>query len=326
VARTRPVGYAPDMIAIRIHRFGGPDELHVEQTPVPEPEPGQALVRVHAAGVGPWDALVRSGTSGMPQALPLTPGSDIVGVVERVRGDDGESVAKGDEVFGVTNATFTGGYAQYAVADLRSIARKPKSLGFAESASVPVVAVTAWKMLFEHAGLTAGQSVLVIGGAGNVGAYAVQLAVWAGARVTAVGSTDDAGFMKSLGASVTIDYKTQHFEEALTDIDVVIDTTGGDAQTRAFGVLKTGGILVSSVSQPSEAEARKRNVRVAFFIVDVAREDLQRIAGLIDDGIIKPDLGVVLRLSSARTAHEMLAGTVDHPRGKIVLDTMLQAE
>src|SRR5580698_9468510 len=109
VAQTLSVRYASCMIAIRVHRFGGPDELHVEQTPVPEPQLGQALIRVHAAGVGPWDALVRSGASGMPQALPLTPGSDIAGVVERVRGDDGESIAKGDNVFGVTNATFTGG-------------------------------------------------------------------------------------------------------------------------------------------------------------------------------------------------------------------------
>jgi NADPH:quinone reductase-like Zn-dependent oxidoreductase len=314
------------MIAIRIHRFGGPGELHVEETPVPEPQPGQALIRVYAAGVGPWDALVRSGTSGMPQALPLTPGSDIAGVVERVSADNGESIAKGDEVFGVTNATFTGGYAQYAIADLRSIARKPKSLGFAEAASVPVVAVTAWKMLFEYAKLAAGQTVLVIGGAGNVGAYAVQLATWAGARVTAVGSSEDAGFMKSLGASVTIDYKTRRFEETVTDIDVVIDTTGGADQARAFGVLKAGGALVSSVSQPSEAEARKHGVRAVFFIVDVPRAELERIAGLIDDGIIKTDLGVVLPLSSARRAHEMLAGTVDHPRGKIVLDTTFQGE
>ncbi len=312
------------MIAIRIHRFGGPVELHVEQTPVPEPQAGQALIRVHAAGVGPWDALVRSGTSGMPQALPLTPGSDIAGIVERVRGSDGESMAEGDDVFGVTNATFTGGYAQYAVADLRSIARKPKSLGFAESASVPVVAVTAWKMLFEHAKVAPGQSVLVIGGAGNVGAYAVQLATWAGARVTAVGSSEDAGFMKNLGASVTIDYETQRFEETVADIDVVIDTTGGAGQTRAFGVLKAGGILVSSVSQPSPDEAKKRGVRAAFFIVDVPRLDLETIAALIDEGLLKTDLGVVLPLSSARRAHEMLDGTVDHPRGKIVLDTMLQ--
>ncbi|HEY1681431.1 MAG TPA: NADP-dependent oxidoreductase [Candidatus Tumulicola sp.] len=314
------------MIAIRVHRFGGPEELHVEQTPVPEPQPGEALVRVHAAGVGPWDALVRSGNSGLSQALPLTPGSDIAGIVERVRGDDATSIAVGDEVFGVTNAAFTGGYAQYAVAELRSLARKPKSLGFAEAASVPVVAVTAWKMLFEHAHLTAGQSVLVIGGAGNVGAYAVQLAAWAGARVTAVGSGQDAPYMKSRGAAATIDFQTQRFEESVADVDVVIDTTGGDTQTRAFGVLKAGGILVSSVSQPSEAEARKHDVRVAFFIVDVPRAELERVAGLIDDGILKTDLGVVLPLSSARRAHEMLAGTVDHPRGKIVLDTMLQGE
>ncbi|MEO7201263.1 MAG: NADP-dependent oxidoreductase [Candidatus Tumulicola sp.] len=311
------------MIAIRVHRFGGPDELHVEQTPIPNPQPGEALVRVHAAGVGPWDALVRSGNSGIAQALPLTPGSDIAGVVERVCGDS-TSIAAGDEVFGVTNAAFTGGYAQYAVAELRSLARKPKSIGFVESASVPVVAVTAWKMLFEHAHLTAGQSVLVIGGAGNVGAYAVQLASWAGAHVTAVGSGQDAPYMKSRGATATIDYQTQRLEESVAGVDVVIDTTGGDSQKRALGVLKAGGILVSSVSQPSEADARKYGVRAAFFIVDVPRAELERIAGLIDDGILKTDLGAVLPLSSARTAHEMLAGTVDHPRGKIVLDTMLQ--
>jgi NADPH:quinone reductase-like Zn-dependent oxidoreductase len=314
------------MIAVRVHRFGGPDELRVEQTQIPNPQPGEALVRVHAAGVGPWDALVRSGSSGLSQSLPLTPGSDIAGVVERVCGDDATSIVAGDEVFGVTNAEFTGGYAQYAVAELRSLARKPKSLGFVESASVPVVAVTAWKMLFEHARLAAGQSVLVIGGAGNVGAYAVQLASWAGAYVTAVGSGEDAPFMKSRGAAATIDFRTQRFEELIADIDVVIDTTGGDAQTRAFGVLKAGGVLVSSVSEPSEVAAQQHDVRVAFFIVDVPSPELERIAGLIDDGILKADLGVVLPLSSARTAHEMLAGTVDHPRGKIVLDTMLQGE
>ena len=129
--------------------------------------------------------------------------------------------------------------------------------------------------------------------------------------------------MKSRGAAATIDFQTQRFEKSVADVDVVIDTTGGDAQTRAFGVLKAGGILVSSVSQPSEAQARKHDVRVTL-IVDVPRAELERIAGLIDDGILKTDLGVVLPLSSARMAHEMLAGTVDHPRGHV--DTMLQGE
>ncbi len=162
---------------------------------------------------------------------------------------------------------------------------------------------------------------VVLGGSGNVGAYAVQFANRAGARVTAVGSNDDAEYMRSLGADETIDYRSQNLEESVSRADAVIDTVGGEALRQAFAIVKPGGMLVSSVSQPSEDEAKKRNVRVAFFIVDVTRELLERITRLIDEANLKTDVGIVLKLSEARTAHEMLAGTVKHPRGKIVLDT-----
>jgi NADPH:quinone reductase-like Zn-dependent oxidoreductase len=298
------------MLAVCVHQYGGPEELVVEETAVPVPSANEVLVRISAAGVGPWDALLRTGHSGIPQTLPFIPGSDIAGIVE----------ATGEAVYGVPNQAFTGGYAQYAAASLDSIARKPASLSFVEAASVPVVAVTAWQMLFDNAGVSAGQTVLVHGAAGNVGAYAVQLARWAGARVIAVASASDAAYVRGLGAADVIDFHTQRFEEHASSVDAVIDTIGGNTQTRSFGVIKPGGILVSSVSQPSKELAAQHDVRTAYFIVEVKKPQLERIGGLIDDGVLKTDVGIVLSLADARKAHEMLAGTVPHPRGKIVLD------
>lgn len=301
------------MLAVRVHTYGGPEQLMLEEASIPTPTEDEALVRVCAAGVGPWDALIRAGHSGTPQTLPLTPGSDIAGVVE----------ATGDEIFGVTNSSFTGGYAQDAVAERDSIARKPASLSFVEAASVPVVAVTAWQMLFDHAKVSTGETVLVHGAAGNVGAYAVQLAHWAGARVIAVAGAADADYTRGLGAAEVIDFRTQRFEEHVTGVDAVIDTVGGNTQARSFAVLKRDGMLVSSVSAPSQELAAKYGVRIAFFIVSVSKAELERIAQLFDAGALKTDVGVVLRLAEARKAHEMLAGIVPHPRGKIVLDLTL---
>jgi NADPH:quinone reductase-like Zn-dependent oxidoreductase len=297
------------MFAVCVHRYGGPEVLTLEETAKPVPAKGEALIRVSAAGVGPWDALLRTGDSGIPQTLPLIPGSDIAGIVEET----------GEAVYGLTNSSFKGGYAQYAAASLDSIARKPASSSFVEAASVPVVAVTAWQMLFDRANVSAGQTVLVHGAAGNVGGYAVQLARWAGARVIAVASASDAAYVRDLGAADVIDFHTQRFEQLVSGVDAVIDTIGGDTQTRSFEIIKAGGSLVSSVSQPSKELAVKHDVRTAFFIVEVPKSQLERIGQLIDDGVLKTDVGIVLSLADARKAHEMLAGTVPHPRGKIVL-------
>jgi NADPH:quinone reductase-like Zn-dependent oxidoreductase len=158
--------------ACRIHQFGGPEVISLEDMVPPEPGKGEVLVRVRAAGVGPWDAWVRAGKSALPQPLPLTLGSDIAGVVQAV-GPGVTGLAPGDAVFGVTNPHFTGGYADYAVATAAMLAKKPAALSDIDAASVPVVTVTAWQALFEEARLTAGQSVLIHGAAGNVGAFAV---------------------------------------------------------------------------------------------------------------------------------------------------------
>ena len=163
------------MLAWRVHKFGPPEAMILERVPRPDPGPGEVLVDVHAAGVGPWDGWIRAGKSVLPQPLPLTLGSDLSGTVAAV-GSGISEMAIGDQVFGVTNTQFLGAYAEYAVASAGMLAKKPSSLSYPEAASVPVVAVTAWQGLFDHARLEAGQTVVIHGAAGNVGAYAVQLA------------------------------------------------------------------------------------------------------------------------------------------------------
>ena len=275
------------------------------------------LLRVKAAGVGPWDALVRSGRSVLPQPLPLTLGSDVSGVVEQV-GAGVSQFQAGDAIFGATNARFTGGYAEFAVAAATKLAKMPRRLGFIEAASVPVVACTAWQMVFDYGRVDVTKRVLVHGGAGNVGAYVVQLARPVAHEVIATAFSDDVAYVQALGADRVIDVKRSRFEEMVGDVDVVLDTIGGDTQERSFAVLKPGGILVSSVAEPNQLIAARRNVQALFFLVDVSSERLAELAALIDGGALATSVGDVLPLSEARAAHEMLAGK-PHKRGKIVL-------
>jgi NADPH:quinone reductase-like Zn-dependent oxidoreductase len=304
--------------AAQIVEYGPPSVIQVANIPRPQPQSGQLLVRVKAAGVGPWDALVREGRTAIPQTLPLTLGSDIAGTVEAM-GADVSGFAVGNEVYGLTNNHFTGGYAEYALASASSMARKPRSLNFIEAASAPVVAVTAWQMLFDYASAIAGQKVLIHGAAGNVGAYAVQLARNAGLEVFATASSKDLDYVHALGAATAIDYHRSRFEEVVQAVDIVLDTVGGDTRMRSLGVLKPGGILVSTVSSPIPSEAAaKAGVRVVYFIVDVTTARMNKITELFDSGKLVTDVGTVLPLEKARTAHEMLGGA-PHKRGKIVL-------
>jgi NADPH:quinone reductase-like Zn-dependent oxidoreductase len=304
--------------AVRVHRFGPPDVITFEDVERPIPGAGEVLVRVKAAGVGPWDAWIRAGKSVVQHSLPLTLGSDLCGVVEATGADAGR-FPPGDEIFGVTNKQFTGAYAEYAVASAGMIARRPARLGDAEAAAVPVIAVTAWQMLFEHAHVTAGQTVLVHGGGGSVGACAVQLARRAGARVIATASAGDGDYVRTLGADRIVDSRAVRFEDVIGPVDAVIDTVGGDVQKRSFDVLRPGGVLVSAVSRPDPAEADRRGVRALFMLVDTTTATLDRLARMFDAGELNTRVGVVMPLAAARRAHEMLDGTADRPRGKIVL-------
>jgi NADPH:quinone reductase-like Zn-dependent oxidoreductase len=306
------------MKAARIHTFGPPSVIVIDELPRPTPGHGEVLVRVAATGVGPLDALIREHKSVVQTPLPLILGSDVSGVIEAI-GPGVSAFQAGDEIYGVTNPDFCGAYTEYAIASAAMVARKPQGLSHVEVASVPVVAVTAWQMLFEYAQAKAGQTVLVHGGAGNVGAYAVQLASQAGLQVFATVSSEDAPDVRSLGATTVIDYKTTRFEEVVPPIDVVLDTVGGDTRERSFGIIKPGGMLVSVVSEPMPERHRSNGVRAVFFLVEVTTARLETITDLFDRGQLTARVGAVLPLEQARTAHEMLGGA-PHSRGKIVLN------
>jgi NADPH:quinone reductase-like Zn-dependent oxidoreductase len=297
--------------AARIHSFGPPDVVVVEDVPVPSPGPGEVLVRVMAAGVAPWDAIIREGKSKVSPQPPLTLGSDFSGVVEKV-GPGVTDFAPADEVYGVTNPQFCGAQAEFAVATAGMVARKPQSLNHVEAASAPVIAVTAWQMLFQYAQAMRGQTVMVVGAAGNVGAYAVQMAVDAGIHVVAIAHLDDEDLLRSLGVKSIIDSSKPAFEQDLPQVDAILDTVGGSTFQRCVAALKPGGKLVTSVStQPLPAGA-------IFFYAEVTTARLQTLTTLFDAGRITARVGSILPLSEARQAQRMLAGA-PHKSGKIVL-------
>jgi NADPH:quinone reductase-like Zn-dependent oxidoreductase len=306
------------MMAWRVHEFGPPETMTFESVARPHPGPGEVLVKVHAAGVGPWDGWIRAGKSALPQPLPLTLGSDLSGDIEAV-GPDVSDLHIGDQVYGVTNPRFIGAYAEYALASLAMITRKPTSLSYIEAASVPVIAVTAWQGLFDQAQLKAGQTVLIHGAAGNVGAYAVQLARRAGIRTIATAATEDLAYVRELGADTVVDFQAERFEDVAQDVDAVLDLVGGDTQKRSFRVLRRGGKLISAVSQPDQELAKSYGVDATFFLVNVTTRHLTEIAGLIDSGALRTRVGAVLPLADAREAHLMLEGIRRPPKGKIVL-------
>jgi NADPH:quinone reductase-like Zn-dependent oxidoreductase len=297
--------------AARIHSFGPPDVVVVEDMPMPSPGPGEVLVRVMAAGVAAWDAIIREGKSKVSPQPPLTLGSDLSGVVEQV-GPGVAGFAPADEVYGVTNQQFCGAQAEFAVAMAGMIARKPQSLNYVEAASAPVIAVTAWQMLLQYGQATRGQTVMVVGAAGNVGAYAVQMAVDAGIHVVAIAHLADQDLLHSLDVKSIIDSSKPAFEQDLPRVDVILDTVGGSTFQRCVAALKPGGKLVTSVStQPLPAGG------ISFY-AEVTTARLQTLTPLFEAGRITARVGSVLPLSEARKAQDMLAGA-PHKSGKIVL-------
>ena len=309
------------MKANRIHVFGGPEVILFEDVPRPTPGTGEVVVRVHAAGVGPWDAWVRAGRSALPQPLPLTLGADLAGTVEATGSRD-SPFSVGDEVFGVTNTRFTGGYAQYALAFNHTLAHKPRRRNFLESAAVPVVTVTARQMLFRDAGVRAGDRVLVQGAAGNVGAYALQFARAAGARVIASVLPRDTDEALRLGADEVISIPSEQAQGLRGTLDTAIDTVGGKAQRDLFAFVRKGGTLISSVTVPDAQLAQQCGIEAKFILVDVNTKDLEAVADLLDAQQLVVRVGQVLPLGEARQAHEMLEGLRPLPAGKVVLDAL----
>lgn len=309
---------AQTMSAIRYHDFGPPDVLKLETVPRPVPAEGELLVKVHAAGVNPIDWKLRSSRSTRVQ-LPCTPGFDVSGVVDST-GAGVTTFKPGDEVFAMVDLRRGGCYAQYVIVKPTEAALKPAGATHTDAAGVPLVALTAWQALFDSARLDAGQTVLIHGGAGGVGSVAVQLAKAKGAKVIATASKENHDFLKSIGADQVIDYRTEKFDEIVKDADVVLDTVGGDTQTRSFAVLKKGGVLVSIVGRPDADLAKQAGVRAESILVHPDADQLAEIAKLIAAGKLKPVTTHVIPLKDAAKAHEQ--SETRHTRGKIVLEVV----
>ena len=276
------------------------------------------LVRVMAAGINPVDGMIRSGMFDKDgkATFPMILGGDISGVVEKT----GSKITKfkvGDAVYAYLSLKSGGGYAEYATATETETALKPASITFEEAAAVPLAAETAWQALFDVAKLTAGQTVLIHGGSGGVGTFAIQFAKARGCKVFATASTANQELLKELGADVAIDYKNTKFEEVAKDVDVVMDSVGEDTLARSYGVVKRGGFIVSLVARPDRAELEKHGIRGAPMGVDPDSNELAEITKLIDAKKVKVIVSQTYPLRDAAKAQEQAA--TGHTRGKLVL-------
>jgi NADPH:quinone reductase-like Zn-dependent oxidoreductase len=304
------------MKAIVVHEYGPPKAARFEDRPVPAPKENEALVKVIAAGVNPADALAVSGKYAKEWGtqLPLIPGYDIAGTVVKV-GPAVTKVKLGDAVYGYP--LMGGGWAQYCVVAETDAALKPKSVTYAEAASVPLVALTAWQALVDTISLEKGQTILIQGGSGGVGSMAVQLAKLRGAHVLATASTANQEVLKQLGADVAIDYTKQNFEDIAKEVDAVLDTVGGETFIRSCKVVKKGGIICTLVGAEKPAEIEHLGIRVTGLWVKPNAQQLGEIAKLIDEKKLKPMVTQELPLSEGVKALEQ--ARTHHTRGKIVL-------
>src|SRR5258708_24232432 len=301
------------MKGARLWEYGG--ELVFHDVPTPTIARDEVLVKIKSTAINHLDLVEASGSLKqiLPIDLPWIPGHEFSGVVEQI-GSDVAVWAEGDVVFGTT--TGVGAYAEYVAVKAAAIARKPSNLSYEDAASVPVASQTAWQGMFTHGHLEKGQTILVHGGAGAVGAYAVQLASHAGATVIATASGDDEAYVKSIGASQVIDYREEQFEKVLRGkVDVVFDLVGGDTQQRSFLVLKEGGHLVSAVQPLSQAGATRHSVSGAMMRLAASGELLGRIGQLLQEGTIRPDVATVYALEDAAPAWSAIARKPPGPHG-----------
>lgn len=303
--------------AVWLDRFGELDAIAVRQAPLPEPGPEAVRVFVGAASVNPVDAKMRQGKFAPigEDRLPLVVGRDLAGTIEKV--GPGGDARLGTRVFAFIGFD-RGAQSDFAIVRTDELAAVPERLDTVHAAAVPLAALTAWQGLFDHGGLTAGQTVLIHGGAGGVGHFAIQLAKARGAAVVTTCSGDDMDFVLGLGADRAIDYKAERFEDIVHDADMVFDLVGGETQDRSWQVLREGGILVCTMQQPDMEKARAHRVRAApRWLAEPSGAQLREVAGLIDAGKVEVVVSETFRIEEARAAQRRLAE--GHVRGKIVL-------
>ena len=309
------------MEAAQINKYGGSEVVEInKKAPKPAPSKGHILVKVHAAGVNPIDWKVREGYLKQMVTLkfPATLGGDFSGVVTDV-GEDVSEFKKSDEVYGQASVLGggSGSFAELVSANANAVAKKPKNVSHTEAAALPLAGVSAWQALAEHIGLSKGKKILIHGGAGGIGSFAVQIAKHLGAHVAATAATDDVQYVKDLGADEVIDYKEQSFENLLRDYDAVFDTVGGETYMKSFKVLKKGGIIVSMLEQPRPELMKQYGVNAIAQGTRITNERLSKLAGLVEKGFVKVHIDKTFSLEEAGAALTLMQS--GHPRGKIVL-------
>ncbi len=313
------------MKAARIHMRGGPEALVYEDAPVPRLGKGEVLVKVHAAAITPteftWNSTF-STSDGKPR-LPIVPSFEVSGTVEEVD-HDVTDLSEGESVYGLLDFWRDGAAAEYVAVRASSLAAKPKSLDHVHAAAVPLSSLTAWQGLFDHGKLSKGQRVLIHGAGGGVGTFAVQFAHGRGGYVIGTASRSKADFLSELGADEVIDYATARFEDKVRDVDVVLDTVGGDTLDRSWPTVRRGGALVTIVGDVPEENQKKYGVRGVSFLVQPNRMQLNEISKLIDTGTVRSIVEAVYPLSQARKAYER--GLLGHNRGKLVLEVAKEDE
>jgi NADPH:quinone reductase-like Zn-dependent oxidoreductase len=306
--------------AARIHSYGSPQAVQVEDWDLPGRKDGQLLIRVHDAGVNPVDWKISEGYLRQVALLPLpfTLGGDFSGVVEEAAA--GVGFKAGDEVFGsaFVLAGGSGSFAEACIAPAGAVAAKPRSVSHKEAAALPLVGVSALQALTEHLRLAANQRVLIHGGAGGIGSAAIQLAKHLGGWVATTVRADDIEYVKRLGADTVIDYRTQRFEETLGPVDAVLDTVGGDTYARSPKVLKKGGRLVSMLVQPDQKLMNELGVEASFLMTEITAQRLEKLAKLVDQRALKVRVGKTFPLEQASAA--LVHQQKESPKGKIVLD------
>ncbi len=306
------------MKAVRIHEYGSSDVLKIEDVPVPKIADDEVLIRIYAAAVNPVDWKVREGYLRWRNlhTLPLTLGWDLSGVVEKT-GSKVQRFKTGDEVYSRPSIARNGSYAEYIAVQESEVALKPKTITHEEAASIPLVGLTAWEALVTNANIKEGQKVLIHAAAGGVGSIAVQIARIFGCYVIGTASERNISFVMNLGAQEVIDYQKEDFNLILNDIDVVLDTVGGETQEKSWKVLKEGGMLMSIINKPDETIARQYKVRYGYIFVRSDGHVLETLARFVDSGRLKPVVGSVFTLEEIRQAHELSQSR--RAKGKIVI-------
>lgn len=303
------------MTAVVQDKLGAPDVLHLAEVPRPTPGIGQVLVRVHAAGVNPVDAMNRQ-TGAFTGPPPFVLGFDVSGVVEAV-GPGVTILAPGDEVFGLLPFPHgSGAYAEYVLAPARALIEKPASLSHEQAAALPLAGLTAWQALVETAGLRSGERVVITGASGGVGHLAVQIAAARGAQVIAFASARNADIVRELGADDVLDYEASDLTE-LREVDVVLDVLGGETPAKAVQALRPGGRLVSTLPQglaAATAAARAKDIEISGLFVEADRLGLRALADLVAEQRLRPVIAAVYPLADAASAH-----SGGHAPGKVVL-------